>query len=206
MMRKLLSILMLLCLLSGMAAAEDLGRSYEDFEALYADSILFINANTGRHLLPHTPSRDYDSNGKRLYRIQSGALDVEIHLDDQAQQIASCRIILTAPANMKYESAQHRDFTTSGYHSYALMMAMAEGAAAYDRYALVTEVNAGLAASADGLYETYAGDYRLTCTRTDGVATLLFENQLLMEEEEILIPDRTDEAEEAGNEEDEFLG
>lgn len=204
-MRKLLCILTLLCMLAGMASADDFGRSYQDFEKLYADNILFINANTGRHLLPHSFSRDYDSNGKRLYRIQSGALDVEIHLDDMAQQIASCRITLTAPANMQYNSSKHHDFATSGYHSYALMMAMAEGASAYDRYALVTEVNAALAASPDGLYETHVGDYRLSCTRTDSAATLLFENQLLMQTDPI-VPDAEDGEEEPESEEDAFLG
>lgn len=204
-MRKLLCILLLLCLLAGMAAAEDFGRSYEDFESLYGDNILFINENTGRHLLPLSFSRDYDSAGKRLYRLLSGALDVEIHLDDTAQQIATCRITLTAPANMQYNSSQHHDFATSGYHCYALMMAMAEGTSAYDRYALVAEVTAGLDAASDGLYQTQAGDYRLSCTRTENAATMLFENQLLVEtEEEIILP--VEDAEDAESEEDAFLG
>lgn len=205
-MRKLLCILLLLCLLAGMAVAESIGRSYEDFESLYGDNILFINENTGRHLLPLSFSRDYDSAGKRLYRLLSGALDVEIHLDDTAQQIATCRITLTAPANMQYNSSQHHDFATSGYHCYALMMAMAEGASACDRYALVAEVTAGLDAASDGLYQTQAGDYRLSCTRTENAATMLFENQLLAEEdeEEIILSD--EDAEEAESEEDAFLG
>lgn len=202
MMRRILSLVLALILLAASSAcANDIGRSYKTFEALYAENIVFINENTGRHLLPHSTTRDYDAEGRRIYRINSGALTVEIHLDDMAEQIASCLITLTAPTDMKYGDAKHYDFTTSGYHSYALMMAMHEGATPYERYALVTEVNAGLAATSSGLYETQVGDYRLKCNNANGVATLLFENQLLMDTE----PDEPVE-EEIPSEEDAFLG
>ena len=205
MMRKLLCAALMLCLLFSCAWADDFGRSYKTFEKLYADNILFINANTGRHLLPHTTTRDYDANGRRIYRIEKDALNVEIHLDDMAEQIASCRITLTAPTNMQYGDARHYDFTTAGYHSYALMMAMHEGETAYDRYQLVTEVNAALAASSSGRYETYVGDYRLQCDSANGVAVLLFENALLMENDPV-VPSVVEEEPAEETEEDEFLG
>ena len=204
-MRRFWCLVTALCLLASWAAADDFGRSYRTFEELYAQNVSFINENTGRHLLPHSTTRDYDSEGKRLYRIENGALSVEIHLDDMAEQIASCRITLTAPANMKYGDSQHYDFTTSGYHSYALMMAMHDGETPAQRYELVTEVNAGLAASSAGLYETQVGDYRLKCNSANGVATLLFENELLLSSLEPIVPQEPDE-EEPENEEDEFLG
>jgi len=204
MMRKILCAALALCLLISCACADDFGRSYKTFEKLYAENILFINANTGRHLLPHSTTRDYDADGRRIYRIEKDALSVEIHLDDMAEQIASCRITLSAPMDMKYGDAKHYDFTTAGYHSYALMMAMHEGATAYDRYQLVTEVNSALAASSSGRYETYVGDYRLQCDSANGIAVLLFENALLMESEPI-VPDAEEEPE-AETEEDEFLG
>lgn len=205
MMRKFFCLVLAVCLAALPALADDFGRSYRTFEALYAENIRFINDNTGRHLLPHSTTRDYDAQGKRIYRIESGALSMEIHLDDMAEQIASCRITLTAPANMKHGDSQHYDFTTAGYHSYALMMAMDDGATAYDRYALVTEVNAGLAASSAGLYETQVGDYVLKCDRANGIATLLFENQLLLSSLEPIVPDEeSDEVPE--EEEDAFLG
>lgn len=176
-MRRMLCLLCLLALLPGCAAA--LGRTYADFETLYAENIAFLNQNVQRHLLPHTPKRDYDTDGKRLYRIVNGALDVEIHMDQQSEQIASCRITLTAPSSMPYGSPQHLDFSVSGYHSYALLMAMAPGDTPYERYALVQQVSDALAAG--DTFDTYTWDYHLTCTREERSVTMLFENKLLME-------------------------
>jgi len=178
-MRKLIAILMLLCALTGAAAADDFGQSYDLFQSLYAENVSFINQNTGRHLLPHSLTATFDAEGQRIYVIASGALYAEIYLDDLSSQIASCRITLTAPAGMQYGDSQHNDFTISGYHSYALLMAMHDSQDPVARYALVEEVNAGLA-SGSGQYSTQVGDYRLTCQSADGVAAMLFENDLLL--------------------------
>ena len=178
-MRKLFAMLLVLCALSGAAAADDFGQSYDRFLDQYAENIKFINANTSRHLLPLDFKGDFDSLGERIYVLSSGALEVEIKLDDLASQIARCQITLTAPSGMTYGDSRHNEFTVSGYHSYALLMAMSKAETAFDRYALVEEVNNGLAANA-GAYETQVGDYVLTCTSQDGVATMLFENELLM--------------------------
>jgi len=205
MMRKLLCMLICLCL-AGAAAAEGPARTYAAFEASYAENIVFINDNAGRHLLPHTPLRDYDTDGNRLYRIDKGALSAVIRMDDLAETIESCQITLTAPADMKYGSPQHNDFNTAGYHSYALIMAMDESAAPHERYALITRISEGLAATTTGIFETQVGDYHLTCTSANGIATMLFENELLKEQETEIIVPAEDEAEETPSEEDEFLG
>lgn len=178
-MRKLFALVLLLCALTGAAGADDFGQSYDLFQTLYAENVKFINDNTGRHLLPLTFNGTFDEAGERILELTSGALYAQIKLDDLAQQIAYCQITLTAPAGMAYGDSLHSDFTTSGYHSYALLMAMSEAENPFDRYALVEEVNNGLAASA-GAYETQVGDYVLTCTSQDGVASMLFENELLM--------------------------
>lgn len=177
-MRRFLATLLLLCVLTG-AAADDFGQSYHHFQTLYASNVDFINTNTGRHLLPLSFTSAFDGQGKCVYVLDSGALSVRIQLDDLDSQIASCLITLTAPAGMSYGDSAYGDFTTSGYQSYALLMAMSKNDAALERYALVEEVNNGLAANG-GLYETQVGDYRLTCQSQDGVATMLFENELLL--------------------------
>lgn len=179
MMRKLLALILLLCALSGAAAADDFGQSYIDFQTLYAENVHFINENTGRFLLPLDFSGEFDAEGERIYVISSGALQMEIKLDDLAEQIAYCHISLTAPADMTYGDSKHNDFTVSGYHSYALLMAMSKAETALERYRLVEEVNAGIAENA-GLYETQVGDYRLKCLSANGTATMRFENELLM--------------------------
>lgn len=179
MMRRILACILLLCALTGAAAADDFGQSYERFQTLYAENVTFINENTGRHLLPLDFEAAFDGEGERIYVLASGALSAQVKLDDLASQIASCLVTLTAPEGMTYGDSLHNDFTTSGYHSYALLMAMHGSPDAAQRYALVEAVNSGLAANG-GAYETQVGDYRLTCRSENGVATMLFENELLL--------------------------
>ena len=129
-MRKLL--IFCCCLLAGLAcligaqAATISGRGYEDFEASYADNLDFINENTGRHLLPLVLAKG-DANtdgGHRMYELLGDVLRVSIRLDQSNQVIERCEIVLTAPAGMSYGTSEYNDFVTSGYHSYALLMAM----------------------------------------------------------------------------------
>ena len=171
-----LTILLAFCL---SAAAAGVGLTYDEFVECYTENVLFINANTGRHLLPHTLQRDYDADAKRFYHVQSGALSMEMHMEESGTQIASCTITLTAPDGMSYGDALYNDFTTSGYHSYAMLMALSPASTPAERYALVEEVNTGLAQN-EGSYETYAGDYRLTCTNAGNTVTLLLENELFI--------------------------
>lgn len=203
-MRKLLCTL-LLCVVACTALADDFGQSYAAFEASYAENLVFINENTGRHLLPHTPTRDYDSDGRRIYVIEKGALNARILLDDLAQQIASCQVVLTAPQNMPYGGPEHNNFTVSGYHSYALLMAMDKSATPAERYALIDRLNLGL--SAGDTFETQLGDYSVTAMREGASVSFLFENQLLMSSHDPITPGEDDIVEsESGEEEGEYLG
>lgn len=189
-MRKLLCLLCLCLLLPGWAAA-DFGRSYADFEALYAENIVFLNQNTDRHMLPYTPAREYDAEGQGLYRIHVEALDAEIRLDSLGERIASCRVTLTAPEGMTYGGPQHQDFVVSGLHNYALVMAMSDAETPYERYALVDSVSQGIRDAQR--FETNTGDYHVTCTREGSAVTILFENELLMDADPAAPEDDGDE-------------
>lgn len=195
MKKPLLSALMtlIIILLPTMAgAASGIGQSYKAFEASYAENIVFINENTGRMLLPHSLTRDYDAAGKRMYRINRGALAVEMHMDESGERIASLLITLAAPQNMSYGDPTYTDFATAGYHSYALMMAMSLAEDAKDRYAVVEEANWGVK-QMGGTYEMQVGDYTLSCKSENGVAQLHFVSSILSpqktEEEETHAPE-----------------
>lgn len=198
MRRMLCLVLALLLCLPALAAAEGIGQTYKQFESSYAENIVFINDNTGRMLLPHSLVRDYDSSAKRFYYINSGALWMDMHMDDSGERIASCRVTLTAPADMSYGDVAYTDFATAGYHSYALLMAMDTAATAQERYSVVELINWGIKQHG-GTFETTVGDYTVTCTSANGVATIVFECDMLMprqEEEETTLPeiDITDDA------------
>lgn len=208
-MRKLLifcCLLASLACLSRASAATISGRGYEDFEASYADNLTFINENTGRHLLPLVLAKG-DANadgGHRMYELLGDVLRVSIRLDQSNQIIETCEIVLTAPAGMSYGTSEYNDFVTSGYHSYALLMAMHTAADPAVRYGLVTAVNDGLLAG-EGAYATQVGVYTLNCMRADNVATLTFENTLAVTPEPQATPDGADAVEEGGNEEEESM-
>ena len=102
---------------------------------------------------------------------------------------------------MSYGTSEYNDFVTSGYHSYALLMAMHTAADPAVRYGLVTAVNDGLLAG-EGTYATQVGVYTLNCTRADNVATLTFENTLAATPEPQATPDGTAPEEEGANEEE----
>lgn len=187
MMKKALCALLACLLLPALALAEP-GLRYEAFEAAYSENIEFLNANTQRHMLPYTAARDYDPDGSVVQRIQTGALDVSIRLEDEC--IDTLRVTLTAPEGMAYGDRAYTDFEVSGYQSYAVVMAMSDAATPYERYALVETLNQALGESES--YQTGVGDYRLTCTREGTSVTILFENELLMDSEPIL-PDDLDE-------------
>ena len=183
-MRKLTAILTLvlaILLLAQCACAEGIGQTYKAFEASYAENVVFINDNTGRMLLPHSLERDYDARGKRMYRIARGALAMEMHMDESGERIARCLITLTAPEHMSYGDLTHTDFATSGYHSYALLMAMDQAATPYERYSTVERVNWGIKQNG-GAFETQVGDYTLSCKTEGGVATLEFTCDVLLPE------------------------
>ncbi len=181
-MRKWLILLLTLMMLTVCTAnAETVtGLSYDDFLSKYAENLDFINDNAGRHLLPLIPAkRDAGWNDGRLfYEIFGDVLTLTIRTDATGEVIEYCSISLTAPADMSYGSTIHRDFTTSGYQSYGMLMAMAAGQTAYERYSLVTEVESGLAAS--GVFYKQIGVYSLEAASLDGTVIMTFHNSTAM--------------------------
>ena len=202
-MRKLyvLCILMALLLAVPGAHAGGNGQRYDDFVASYAENLSFINENTGRHLLPLVlakGSSDADG-GHRIYQIPGDVLSASVRLDAFNDTIESCMIVLTSPRGMTYGGSLYNDFVTSGYHSYALLMAMHPDSDPLNRYALVEAVNAGLGGE-ETVFQTQVGMYCLTCTRVDNAVTLLFENALA------LLPEETPETDEPSDENSEEGG
>lgn len=178
-MRKSFSLfLALLLMITGTACAQSVtGITYDDFLTRYADNLDFINDNASRHLLPLIPAkRDAGWNDGRLfYEIFGDVLSLSIRTDASGDVIEECVITLSAPPDMSYGSSVHRDFTTSGYQSYGMLMAMAAGETAYDRYQLVVDVESGLIAG-NGVFGKQIGVYFLEATSLDGTVTMRFTN------------------------------
>lgn len=178
MIKRLLPFILALMLLMPCASAQSVsGLTYDDFTRLYADNLDFINDNAGRHLLPLIPAnRDAEwHDGREYYEIYGDVLTLSIRTDPSGEIIETCVITLTAPANMSYGSSVHRDFTTSGYQSYGMLMAMAAGETAYDRYQLVTDVEEGLK-NGGGVYHRQIGVYQLEAVSQNGAVTMTFTN------------------------------
>ena len=179
-MRKTVAmILLLVCMALPALAGAVSGQSIAVFEANYEEDIDFINANDNRHLLPLVlSSRKSDlGDGKMYYELLGDVLSVTIRTDATGEIIETCTIILTAPSGMEYGNSIYNDFAISGYHSYALLMAMDSHAKPADRYQLVRDVVDGLAD--DGDYTAQLGVYTLHCVRVDNAATLMFENSMV---------------------------
>lgn len=178
-MRKWFTLfLVLLMLTAGSACAQSVtGVQYDDFLSRYADNLDFINDNAGRHLLPLIPAkRDAGWNDGRLfYEIFGDVLSLSIRTDASGEVIEQCIITLTAPADMSYGNSIHRDFTTSGYQSYGMLMAMSPGETAYDRYQLVVDVESGLSAGG-GVFGKQIGVYYLEAVSLDGTVMMTFTN------------------------------
>ncbi|MEG2315165.1 MAG: hypothetical protein RSC91_03040 [Clostridia bacterium] len=171
-----LALVLVFTALCGQASAIS-GQRYDTFLQNYQDDVTFININDTRHLLPLVfsthPSEQND--GRIYYELLGDVLSASVRTDPSGEIIEFCQITMTAPLGMSYGSAQYNDFAISGYHSYALLMAMHSATEALDRYALVVDVLDGMARG-DGSYKTQLGVYTLTCTRVENCATLIFEN------------------------------
>lgn len=193
-MKKILLCTLLLLVLTAIStsALAISGQPYETFLDYYEDDLEFINENANRHLLPLVVAkRDSDErDGRILYEIYGDVLSLTIRTDPTGEVIEMCQIIMTAPVGMEYGDSAYNDFAISGYHSYAMLMAMDARTEASERYNLVTSVVEGMAAN-EGQYSTQVGVYTLTCTRVNNVATLTFENSLVPAPEESVDPDAT---------------
>ncbi|MDD3334359.1 MAG: hypothetical protein PHI98_02470 [Eubacteriales bacterium] len=183
-MKKQLSVGLILLLLLGSSVALGAtlsGISYNSFLASYEENITFINENTGRHLLPLgiTKRDSGEGDGRTVYEITGEVLSLTVRTDPTGGIVEMCQMVLTAPAGMEIGNAAYNDFTTSGYHSYALLMAMDVASTPAERYALVQKVEEGLKQS-EGSFTTQIGLYALVCTNTSGTVTLSFENSAVV--------------------------
>ena len=174
-------LILLLCLLLPLSAAGDVvsGQSYQTFETYYKDDLIFINENANRHLLPLViaSSASEVGDGRKFYQILGDVLSMTIRTDPSGEIIERCEITLTAPAGMELGNAVYNDFAISGYHSYALLMAMDVSASAYDRYAMVGMVEDGLK-QGGGTFAAQVGVYGLRCQNQNGAVTIVFDNAL----------------------------
>ncbi|MDD3410796.1 MAG: hypothetical protein PHY12_08285, partial [Eubacteriales bacterium] len=169
-MKRINRMLCLILLLALPARALALnGQTYDVFKQYYEENVTFINENDNRHLLPLQFSKQktgVDTQQRIVYRLEGNVLSAVVTTDAISSVIESCVITLTAPANMEYGSAAYRDFAISGYHSYALLMAMQSTENAADRYLLVTQVVQGMA-DGSGDYTTQTGVYTLHAQRVE---------------------------------------
>ena len=180
-MKRILSITVALVLLLPACALALTGQSYQTFSDYYKANVTFINENDNRHLLPMVLSQrnSTENDGRVYYDLYGDVLTVTVSTDANGV-IEECEIRLTAPSGMEYGSSVYNDFAISGYHSYALLMAMDTNTDPTDRYALVTDVVQGMKAG-DGNYTRQLGVYTLLCTRQDNMAILNFKNDGVVE-------------------------
>ncbi len=164
--RRFLPILLLVVWLPAGALALT-GQTYSTFETYYKEDVSFINANTGRHMLPRDLSRmDLSDSGRVQYTYYDEALNVTIAVD-AAGIIETCEIRLLIPEGMVYGNSLYLDFVNAGYHSYAFIMAMHMSSEVSGRYLLVQEISRALEDNS-GFYERQLGSYTVTCTRVIG--------------------------------------
>lgn len=162
-------LMMILFLLTAHALAES-RQPYDTFLGYYQADVDFINDNTGRRLLPLVLTTEGVQDNYRLYRLYGDVLDVTVRTQGSGKEIVMCQISLTAPDGMQYGDSVYKDFEISGYHSYALLMAMSPAQTAQERYDLVTLVNNGM--KQGDSYERQVGAYHLTSVREGGNVTI----------------------------------
>ena len=179
-------LLLLFCVLFSFAAqaAPASGMPLSTFGLNYEENVYFINNNTGRHLLPlriAQESMDEDTRQIR-FAIIGDTLSLTGATDVDGQVVDTCLITLTLPGDYASNTLSQSDYEISGYHCYALLMAMDGNAAAEDRYELVSQAEQALRdALADGetSFHFTVGLYTLTGERTDTSMRLYFENNTL---------------------------
>lgn len=172
------------------------GQSYDAFAKYYKEDVSFINDNDRRHLLPLILAKRTNETGDGgiYYELLGDTLNVVLTTEPTGEVIESCVITLTAPQGMEYGSAVYQDFAISGYHSFALLMAMHADPEPARRYELVTDVVNGMA-EGNGAYTRQVGVYTLSCTRKDNVAVLEFHNNRMPEPP---VPEESPSAEDSG--------
>ncbi len=186
-MRKRCFVLLLLFCMLCAAAAQAVGANgmpLSTFALNYEEDVYLINNNTGRHLLPLRIAQESVSEDTRQIRfsIIGDTLTLSGTTDIEGRVVNTCVITLTLPADYGSNKLSQSDYEISGYHCYALLMAMDGAGTAADRYALVEQTELALRdALADGQtsFSFTVGLYTLTGERTDTSMKLIFENNTL---------------------------
>ena len=176
-MKRLLALACALCLcLTPLSALALTGQSFDTFEQYYGENITFINENDNRHLMAMVIAKSTSETQENHYeyKLTGDVLNLTV-VTDSSGVIESCLITVTAPSGMEYGNAIYNDFAISGYHSYALLMAMDASADPQTRYTLVSNVVEGMRTN-NGDYTQQVGVYTLTCERVNNVAILEFRN------------------------------
>jgi hypothetical protein len=166
MIRRIFAVLVLLLWLPAGALALT-GQNMTTFLKYYQEDVSFINANTGRHMLPVAlDALDLNDNGRTQYVSRSDALQVTVTAD-AAGIIESCEIRLLFLVGAAQGNSLYQDFTTAVLHSLAFLMAMHVSAAPESRYLLGEEIRDGLAANF-GAYNRQLGSYAIACVSVVG--------------------------------------
>lgn len=183
--KRLVCMLLLLSVLSfrpAARAAELNGMAYDLFVLNYEEDVSFINNNTGRHMLALQMSEavsDIDPR-RKSFQIIGDVLSMTGQTDSSGKIIESLTITLTLPEpDLQPGTLLYSDFQSSGFHSYALLMAMDAAKTADERYALVTRVEGALDRALKGGSRGFVlqvGSYELTAEKSETSMTLSFVN------------------------------
>lgn len=173
-MKRLTALLLALTLLFSAAAlaAEDSYTTYEAFIGRYAANLDFINQNENRHLISLIFAGGDTKDNLRSFQLSGDVLSAELLTRGSGRLIAGLTVRLSAPADPDPASSAYRDFVTSGYQCYALLMAMVDSEDLLARYSLISELNNGVLDKDE--YRTVVGPYSLTARRGEGAMLFTF--------------------------------
>ena len=150
---------------------------YETFIGRYAGNLEFINDNAERHLISLYFASGDTEKSYRVYTLSGDVLTATLRTSGSGRTVAMLSVTLTAPSGMSNGDALYKDFVTSGYHCYALLMAMSPAEECADRFTLIEEINAGLNGETE--YHTFVGAYTLACRRSgENSVTFTFSSSL----------------------------
>lgn len=202
-MKRFFALLMVLFLLPVVSLAEDAAMEqyvgYEQFIGRYAGNLEFINEQEGRHLISLIFSSGENEGDLRVYNLAGDVVSARLRTRGTNRQMVMLQVTLTAPQGMQAGTTEYADFVTSGYHCYALLMAMRSDDTPAERWPLIEELNNGLAGNNE--YRTMVGPYNLTARRSDegNTVTFVFSSLYWTDPLDVILPD-----EEEGSEEDDL--
>lgn len=175
-MKRIMALLLALLLLPAAVLAEDGAQeeylSYEQFIGRYAGNLEFINEMENRHLISLIFSSADNDGDFRVFRLAGDVVSAKMRTKGSGRTVVMLQVNLVAPENLQPNTTAYADFVTSGYHCYALLMAMASGDEPAERWPLVEELNRGLSGAHE--YRTSAGPYNLTARRAEDGRSVSF--------------------------------